>query len=39
VQAAGGVWHALIPIVIGISICVFSVWYFVREAPAVAEAL
>lgn len=39
VQAAGGVWHALIPVVFAIAICVFAVWYFVREAPAVAEAL
>jgi ABC-2 type transport system permease protein len=39
VQAAGGVGRALIPILLAISICVFSVWYFVREAPEVAEAL
>jgi ABC-2 type transport system permease protein len=39
VQAAGGWGHLLIPIVLAISICVFSFWYFVREAPAVAEAL
>jgi ABC-2 type transport system permease protein len=39
VQAAGGVGHALIPIVLAIGICLFSVWYFVREAPSVAEAL
>jgi ABC-2 type transport system permease protein len=38
-QAAGGWGHLLIPIVLGVSICVFSFWYFVREAPAVAEAL
>ncbi|MFL5892051.1 MAG: ABC transporter permease [Solirubrobacterales bacterium] len=39
IQAAGGLWHAMIPIVLGIAICVFSFWYFVREAPAAAEAL
>jgi ABC-2 type transport system permease protein len=39
VQAAGGWLHLLIPIVLAVSICIFSVWYFVREAPAVAEAL
>jgi ABC-2 type transport system permease protein len=39
VQAAGGWGHLMIPIVLAISICVFSFWYFVREAPAVAEAL
>jgi ABC-2 type transport system permease protein len=39
VQAAGGVGHAMIPIVLAICICLFSVWYFVREAPSVAEAL
>ncbi len=39
VEAAGGVWQAAIPIAFGVFICAFSVWYFVREAPAVAEAL
>jgi ABC-2 type transport system permease protein len=39
VTAAGGVGKALIPVAFGILICVFSLWYFVREAPAVAEAL
>ena len=39
VQAAGGWGHLMIPIVLAISICVFSFWYFVREAPAVAESL
>lgn len=38
-EAAGGWGHLLIPIVLAVSICVFAVWYFVREAPAVAEAL
>jgi ABC-2 type transport system permease protein len=38
-QAAGGWAHLLVPIFLGISICVFAVWYFVREAPGVAEAL
>jgi len=39
VQAAGGWGHLMIPIVLAISICVFSFWYFVREAAAVAESL
>lgn len=39
VQAAGGWGHLMIPILLAVGICVFSVWYFVREAPAVAEAL
>jgi ABC-2 type transport system permease protein len=39
VQAAGSVEAALIPVALGVFICVFSLWYFVREAPAVAEAL
>jgi ABC-2 type transport system permease protein len=39
VQAAGGWGHLMIPVALGISICAFSFWYFVREAPAVAEAL
>lgn len=39
VQAAGGWWELMIPIALAIFICVFSFWYFVREAPAVAEAL
>jgi ABC-type polysaccharide/polyol phosphate export permease len=39
VQAAGGWGHLMIPIVLAIFICVFSFWYFVREAPAVAESL
>jgi ABC-2 type transport system permease protein len=39
VAAAGGVGKALIPVALGVFICVFSLWYFVREAPAVAEAL
>ena len=39
VTAAGGVGKALIPVALGVFICVFSLWYFVREAPAVAEAL
>ena len=39
VTAAGSVWRALIPVALGVFICVFSVWYFIREAPAVAEAL
>jgi ABC-2 type transport system permease protein len=39
VAAAGGVGKALIPVALGVLICVFSLWYFVREAPAVAEAL
>jgi len=39
VQAAGGWGRLMIPIVLAISICVFSFWYFVREAPAVAESL
>jgi ABC-2 type transport system permease protein len=38
-QAAGGWLHLMIPIAFAIFICIFSVWYFVREAPAVAEAL
>jgi len=37
--AAGSVPEALIPIALSVFICVFSLWYFVREAPAVAEAL
>lgn len=39
VQASGSVGKALIPVALGVIICVFSFWYFVREAPAVAEAL
>jgi ABC-2 type transport system permease protein len=39
VTAAGSVGRALIPVALGVFICVFSVWYFIREAPAVAEAL
>lgn len=39
VEAAGGVPEALIPVALGVFICAFSVWYFVREAPSVAEAL
>jgi ABC-2 type transport system permease protein len=39
VAAAGGVGKALIPVALMVFICVFSLWYFVREAPAVAEAL
>jgi len=39
VQAAGSVEAALIPVALGVFICVFSLWYFVRQAPAVAEAL
>ncbi len=31
--------EALAPVALGVCICVFSVWYFVREAPSVAEAL
>jgi ABC-2 type transport system permease protein len=39
VQAAGGVGRAMIPIALGVLICVFSFIYFVRQAPAVAESL
>jgi ABC-2 type transport system permease protein len=39
VEAAGSVPEALIPIALSVFICVFSLWYFVRQAPAVAEAL
>ena len=39
VEAAGSVPEALIPIVLSLFICVLSFWYFVRGAPAVAEAL
>ena len=39
VEAAGSVPEALAPVALGVCICVFSVWYFVREAPSVAEAL
>jgi ABC-2 type transport system permease protein len=39
VEAAGSVPEALAPVALGVGICVFSVWYFVREAPSVAEAL
>jgi ABC-2 type transport system permease protein len=39
VDAAGGVVQALIPVALGVLICVFSVWYFVREAPGIAEAV
>jgi ABC-2 type transport system permease protein len=38
-QAAGGWGHLLVPILLFVLICVFSVRYFVREAPAAAEAL
>lgn len=39
VEAAGSVPEALAPVALGVGICMFSVWYFVREAPSVAEAL
>jgi len=39
VQAAGGWGRLMIPILLAIFICVFSFWYFVREAPDAAEAL
>jgi ABC-2 type transport system permease protein len=39
VQAAHGWGRLMVPIVFAVFICVFSVRYFVREAPAVAEAL
>lgn len=37
--AAGGRSHLLVPAVIYLAVCVFSVWVFRREAPRVAEAL
>lgn len=39
VTAAGGWQYLIIPTVIYISICVWSVWFFHREAPRVAEEL
>ena len=39
VAEAGSVPQALAPVALGVCICAFSVWYFVREAPSVAEAL
>jgi ABC-2 type transport system permease protein len=39
VEATGSVALALVPVLLGVFICVFSLWYFVREAPAVAEAM
>lgn len=39
VQAAGGWGRLMIPILLAVFICVFSFWYFVREAPDAAEAL
>jgi ABC-2 type transport system permease protein len=39
VEATGSVALALVPVLLGIFICVFSMWYFVREAPSVAEAV
>jgi ABC-2 type transport system permease protein len=39
VDAAGGVPQALIPVALWFFIIGFSLWYFVRQAPAVAEAL
>jgi ABC-type polysaccharide/polyol phosphate export permease len=39
VDSAGGIPQALIPVALWVFIIAFSLWYFVREAPAVAEAL
>lgn len=39
VELAGGMLHAMIPLAIALFTCVYSVWYFKREAPGVAEAL
>jgi ABC-2 type transport system permease protein len=39
VAATGSVAKALIPVALGVFICVFSYWYFVRRAPTVAEAV
>lgn len=39
VELAGGWGKALIPFAIAATCCVFSVWYFKREAPGVAEAI
>ena len=39
VEATGSVALALVPVLLGVFICVFSFWYFVREAPAVAESM
>jgi len=38
-EAAGG-WEYLIPsVIVSLSICVLSVWFFAKEAPRVAEEL
>jgi ABC-2 type transport system permease protein len=39
IEATGSLAQALIPVVLGVLICVFSLWYFVRQAPTVAEAV